>query len=104
MMSNERTLFNQLIKSKTDTVGSEILKEIEGNDEYIKDVQLKKLKELHDKKFKEKGVTPLIRLYEKYNTCALNDGDLQNWAELIDRDIRILEGTVKILEDESNEG
>ncbi|KAG0675089.1 biogenesis of lysosome- organelles complex 1 subunit bls1 [Kluyveromyces marxianus] len=99
-MSNERILLNQLIKSKTDTVGSELLKEIERNDEYIKEVQLKKLKELHDKQFKEKHVLPLIKLYERYNSSAINDGDLQNWAELIDRDIRILEGTMDILEEE----
>ncbi|CDO92144.1 unnamed protein product [Kluyveromyces dobzhanskii CBS 2104] len=103
-MSTERHLLNDLIKSKTDTTGSEVLREIEANDKYIKDVQLKKLKDLHDRQFKERCVSPLIRLYEKYNTSALNDGDLQNWAELIDRDMRILEGTIKILREELDEG
>lgn len=102
-MSVEQNVLNYLIKSKTATVGSEILREVESNNDYIRDIQLKKLTDLHDKSFKEKGMVPLIKLYEKYNAKSVEHGDLQNWAELIDRDLRVLETTIQILDEERNE-
>lgn len=38
-----------------------------------------------------------IALYDKYNERVLEEGDLQNWAELIDRDIRVLEVAMQLI-------
>lgn len=99
-MRPEQVIIDDLVKSKTTSENCETLKEIESNNVYIRDVQLKKLMSLHDKKFKETAVVPLVRLYEKFNTKFLNEGDLQNWAEIIDRDLRILESTLQIIDEE----
>lgn len=90
-------LVNGICKSTQDTAACKTLQEIESNNEYIVNTQLRKLLKLHDKSFKEKCVAPAIALYEKYNEVILRDGDLQNWAELIDRDIRVLEETVQLI-------
>lgn len=89
-------LVQSICKSSRETDASKILKEIEDNNEYIMDVQLKKLLRLHDTAFKERCVLPLHQLYDKYNESVLRHGDLQNWAELIDRDLRVLELTMHL--------
>ncbi|CUS20237.1 LAQU0S01e02102g1_1 [Lachancea quebecensis] len=89
----ERAL-NKIIKSQTNTSVAEAHEEIESNYAYINQKQLKRLVELHDAEFKDKCVAPLQKLYYKYSDTVLCDGDLQNWAELIERDIRVLETTL----------
>lgn len=89
-------LVQSICKSGRETDASKILKEIEDNNEYIMEVQLRKLLKLHDTAFKERCVLPLHQLYDKYNESVLRQGDLQNWAELIDRDLRVLELTMRL--------
>ncbi|SCU77664.1 LAMI_0A01926g1_1 [Lachancea mirantina] len=90
--------FNKLLKLNSTTAASEAQEQVEQNHKYISNVQLKALVELHDNKFRE-SYTPLKKLYEKYSDDFLRDGDLQNWAELIDRDIRVLETTMRLAKD-----
>lgn len=90
-------LVNGICKSTLETGASKTLQEIESNNEYIMNTQLRKLLKLHDKSFKEKCVAPAIALYDKYNERVLEEGDLQNWAELIDRDIRVLEVAMQLI-------
>lgn len=92
-------LLNRIFKSTQETEASRTLKEIESNSEYIINTQLRKLLELHDKSFKKKCVVPARCLYEKYNEAVLRDGDLQNWAELVDRDIRVLEVAMQLVKE-----
>lgn len=90
---------NRIFKSKTATNVSEAHKEIEANHAYINQKQLKDLVALHDTTFKEKCVEPLRKLYHKYSDLTLQEGDLQNWAELVERDVRILEATMDKVRD-----
>lgn len=99
----ERAL-NKIAKSQTNTNVAEAHEEIESNYAYINEKQLKRLVELHDTEFKDKCVVPLQRLYYKYSDTVLCDGDLQNWAELIDRDIRVLETTLAKVRDNQSGG
>lgn len=84
-------LVQSICKSNRDTDASKTLKEIEDNNHYIMEVQLKRILKLHDESFKSKSVIPLQKFYEKYNEIVIRHGDLQNWAELVDRDLRVLE-------------
>ncbi|CAR26572.1 hypothetical protein ZYGR_0H03900 [Zygosaccharomyces rouxii] len=88
-------LVNSICKSTRDTDASKILKEIEDNNSYITEVQLKRLLKLHDGSFRE-SLTPLQKLHDKYNEIVMRQGDLQSWAELIDRDLRVLELTMQL--------
>lgn len=90
-------LVGRICKSSRETESSKTLKEIESNNEYITSVQLKKLQRLHDISFKNKCVTPTKVLYDRYNERVLQHGDLQNWAEIIDRDIRVLEEAIQLI-------
>ncbi|QLG71623.1 hypothetical protein HG535_0B06690 [Zygotorulaspora mrakii] len=92
-------LVNRICKSSRETECSKVLKEIESNNEYITNVQLKKLLKLHDISFKDKCVLPAQSLYDKCNECVIQDGDLQNWAELIDRDVRVLEESIQLIKE-----
>lgn len=93
------TLFNRIIKSTDETEVSRTLKEVEENNGYIQDKQLKSLLSLHDKRFKDQCIYPLNEFYLKYKEGVINDGDLQNKAALVDRDIRILESTIQFIEE-----
>ncbi|CCE61882.1 hypothetical protein TPHA_0B02100 [Tetrapisispora phaffii CBS 4417] len=98
------TLFNKLLKLPDDTEISKILKEIEDNDNYITSIQLQTLMNIHDKSFKEKYHNQLEQLYNKYkNKNYTSDAGLHNDAAIIDRDIRILEETMKLLKENSSE-
>lgn len=88
-------LVSSIFRSNRDTDASKTLKEIEDNNYYITEVQLKRLLKLHDGAFRE-SVTPFQKLHNKYNESVLRQGDLQGWAELIDRDLRVLELTMQI--------
>lgn len=90
-------LVNGICKSAQEIGASRTLQEIESNNEYIMNTQVRRLLKLHDRSFKEKCVTPAVALYERFNEMALRDGDLQNWAELIDRDIRVLEVAMQLI-------
>ncbi|GAV52557.1 hypothetical protein ZYGR_0AG05480 [Zygosaccharomyces rouxii] len=89
-------LVNTICKSNRDTDASKVLKEIEDNNNYITEVQLKRLLKLHDGAFRE-SVIPLQKLHDKYSEIVLKQGDLQSWAELIDRDLRVLELTMQLV-------
>ncbi|AET38738.1 Bls1p Ecym_3245 [Eremothecium cymbalariae DBVPG len=91
---------NRIIKSRTPTAVSDVQSEIETNHAYINQVQLKKLIQLHDENLQERCHIPLKKLYDKYNDKILGEGDLQNWAEHIERDLRLLETTLKIVKQE----
>ncbi|SCV04697.1 LANO_0G11804g1_1 [Lachancea nothofagi CBS 11611] len=90
---------NKIVKAHTDTVVAEAQREIEASHAYINEKQLKKLIELHDNILQEKCSVPMQKLYHKYSQNSLQEGDLQNWAELVDRDVRILEATMKRVRD-----
>ncbi|SCU90183.1 LAME_0E07404g1_1 [Lachancea meyersii CBS 8951] len=85
---------NIIIKAQSDTAISEAQREIEANHAYINETQLKNLLDLHDNVFQNQCVLPLQKLYQKYSQMSLQEGDVQNWAELVDRDLRVLEATV----------
>ncbi|CEP61610.1 Bls1p LALA0_S03e06788g [Lachancea lanzarotensis] len=86
---------NRIIKCRTDTAVSEAQREIETNHASINETQLKKLMDLHDNVLQNRGALPLQKLYNKYSQLNLQEGDLQNWAELMDRNLRVLEATVE---------
>lgn len=92
-------LVHRICKSTQETEASKTLKEIESNNAYIMNVQLRKLLKLHDSSFKDKCIVPLQSLSDKYNDTVLRDGDLQNWAELVDRDIRVLEVAIQLIQE-----
>ncbi|AMD19945.1 HCL206Cp [Eremothecium sinecaudum] len=91
---------NKVLKSRTPTKVADIQLEIETNQAHINHVQLKKLREIHDEMFQEQCYLPAKRLYEKYNEKLLPYSGLQSWAERIDRDIRVIEATIEMV----NEG
>ncbi|SCU98460.1 LADA_0H13168g1_1 [Lachancea dasiensis] len=93
----------KIIKAHSDTAVSEAQKEIESNYAYINDKQLKKLIGLHDDVLQHKCGVPLQKLYDKYSQFNLQHGNLQNWAELIDRDLRVLEATIERVWDNRRE-
>lgn len=93
---------NRILKSHSETAVSATLKEIESNHQYINEVQLKKLVQLHDSGFQEKCVAPVTQLYNKYSDIVLQNGDLQNWAEIVDRDLRVLENTLQLVRENRN--
>lgn len=93
---------NRILKSHSETAVSTTLKEIESNHQYINEVQLKKLVQLHDSGFQEKCVAPVTLLYNKYSDIVLQNGDLQNWAEIVDRDLRVLENTLQLVRENRN--
>ncbi|SCW01836.1 LAFE_0E08328g1_1 [Lachancea fermentati] len=90
---------HRLLKSHTQTTLSETQEQIEANHAYITSKQLKKLIDLHDLTFQERCVIPLQKLYDKHMALRLMDGDLQNWAEVVDRDIRVLETTLQLVKE-----
>lgn len=90
---------DRIFKSTQETDASKTLKEIESNNHYIMNTQLRKLVELHDSSFQQKCVVPITALYERYSEQVLRDGDLQSCAELIDRDIRIIETAIELIRD-----
>lgn len=91
-------MMNAICKSNRNTDASNILKEIEENNSYITEVQLKRLLKLHDGAFRQ-SIIPMQKLYDKYNESVMRQGDLQNWAELIDRDLRVLELTMQLVKE-----
>ncbi|KAG0672372.1 Bls1p [Maudiozyma exigua] len=101
MSSNKYKDFDQLVKQITQSTKSnelsKTIQEIESNKQYIIDIQLKKLLKLHDKSFKMKCVSPTEELYKKYRRQMRKDGDLQNQAAEIDRDLRIIETAMDII-------
>lgn len=88
---------NRMLRSRTATHLSAIQSEIEKNHSYIAHVQLKTLRQLHDEHYQEKCWIPLNKLYNKYKDKVANDGNIQRRAEYMDRDIRILELTLKLV-------
>lgn len=92
-------LVNQITQSSNCTELSRTIQEIESNKNYITDVQLKKLMKLHDKSFKMKCVQPTQELYNRYLKRMEKDGNLQNRAAEIDRDLRIIETTLQIIKE-----
>ena len=90
-------LVKQITQSTKSTELSKTIQEIESNKQYITDVQLKKLLKLHDKSFKMKCVSPPQELYDKYQRQMRKNGDLQNRAAEIDRDLRIIETAIDII-------
>lgn len=101
MSSNKYKDLDQLVKQITQSTKSnelsKTIQEIESNKQYITDIQLKKLLKLHDKSFKMKCVYPTEELYDKYQRQMRKDGDLQNQAAEIDRDLRIIETAIDII-------
>lgn len=101
MSSNKYKDLDQLVKQITQSTKSnelsKTIQEIESNKQYITDIQLKKLLKLHDKSFKMKCVSPAEELYDKYERQMGKDGDLQNQAAEIDRDLRIIETAIDII-------
>lgn len=90
---------SKIIKSRTSTNISDIQSEIEANHEYIETIQLRKLIHLHDVILQEDCIIPLTKLYERHNGIMLHNGDLQKWAELVDKNLRVLENTFQIIEE-----
>ncbi|SCU97499.1 LAFA_0G11738g1_1 [Lachancea sp. 'fantastica'] len=86
---------DRITKATTNTAVSEAQREIEANHASINETQLKKLIDLHDNVLQNRGSIPLRKLYHKYSQLHLQEGDLQNWAELVDRDLRVLEATIE---------
>lgn len=77
---------------------AKILKEVECNEKYIYDVQLPKLVKLHDVHFTKECLKPARRLLEKYSNIAIDNGtEIQREAELIDRDMRVIEETLDLV-------
>ncbi|AGO12431.1 AaceriAER079Cp [[Ashbya] aceris (nom. inval.)] len=94
---------NRIIKSKTATKVSAMQAEIEANHAHIYEVQLKKLLRLHDEELQERCHTPLRKLYAKYNSRAEGNRDLQTWAEHVERDLRLLETTLRLVREGRSE-
>lgn len=100
MQSNKNTLSNLVDKithSKVPTEISKTLKEIEQNNDYIQEVQLKKLIKLHDHTFKTKCIDPLTETYEHFASYMERDNNIQMEAAMLDRDLRIIEQTLQII-------
>ncbi|QLQ80841.1 hypothetical protein HG537_0E01960 [Torulaspora globosa] len=90
-------VIDRIFKSTQETDASRTLKEIKSNNEYIMNTQLRKLVELHDTSFRQKCVVPMASLYERYSEQLVRDEDLQRCAELVDRDIRIIETAIELI-------
>lgn len=103
MSNNKYNDLDQLVKkiihSTNSSELSKTIQEIESNKEYITEVQLKKLKKMHDTSFRLKCVTPTQELYDKYLKRMEKDGNLQNRAAEIDRDLRIIETALDIIKE-----
>ncbi|CAI7251625.1 ATV_collapsed_G0039030.mRNA.1.CDS.1 [Saccharomyces cerevisiae] len=95
-------LLDKIINSPHRTEASKTLQEIENNQSYILNVQLKKLLRLHDDSFKNKCVSPINYMLEKYTPYMGHTEALQKEAELVDRDLRILEMTYQLIEKNRN--
>lgn len=105
MMNKEDEIaqkFRDIIASDRDTDFSKNLREITTNREYINKYQLTKLLKLHDQSLKGKCYVPLNDLYTKYKDMITGDGELQNEAALIDRDLRIIESTIELIKERDN--
>ncbi|KAL3234392.1 Biogenesis of lysosome-related organelles complex 1 subunit BLS1 [Nakaseomyces bracarensis] len=85
------SIVERILHDNTLSEPGKALKELEDNGKYIMEVQMKKLMKLHDDRFMSKSVLPMERLYSKYSQVKERFGDLQKDAELVDRDIRIIE-------------
>ncbi|CCH58419.1 hypothetical protein TBLA_0A06280 [Henningerozyma blattae CBS 6284] len=96
-------LVNKIFKNQNSTKSNEILKEIYSNNEYIRNIQLSKLIKLNDIKFQRKTVLPMNDLYIKYyNASDYENNNLQREAEIIDRDLRIIELTIQSIKENNN--
>lgn len=100
MQSNNKTLsylVDKITHSKTPTEISKTLKEIGENNDYIQEVQLKKLMKLHDQTFKTKCVDSLAETYEHFAFYMEKDSNIQTEAAVVDRELRIIEQTLQII-------
>lgn len=100
MQSNRNTLshlVDKIIHSKVPTEISKTLKEIERNNDYIEEIQLKELIQLHDQTLKTKCVDPLTKMYEYFAPYMEKDYNIQTEAAVIDRDLRIIEHTLQTI-------
>lgn len=95
-------LVDKIINSPHRTEASKTLEEIENNQSYILNVQLKKLLRLHDDSFKNKCVSPVTYMLEKYTPYLGHTEALQKEAELVDRDLRIIEMTYQLIKKNRN--
>ncbi|CAI4035304.1 hypothetical protein SMKI_12G4550 [Saccharomyces mikatae IFO 1815] len=95
-------LLDRIINSPQGTEASKTLEEIENNQSYILNVQLKKLLRLHDDSFKNKCVSPVNDMLEKYTPYTERTKALQKGAELVDRDLRIIEMTYQLIKKNRN--
>ncbi|CAI4047090.1 hypothetical protein SKDZ_12G4330 [Saccharomyces kudriavzevii ZP591] len=95
-------LLEKIINSPHGTEASKTLEEIENNQSYILDVQLKKLLRLQDDSFKNKCVSPVNDMLEKYTPYLGRTEALQEEAELVDRDLRIIEMTYQLIKKNRN--
>ena len=93
------TLVKRITQSNSSSELSKTLQEVESNRAYIAGVQLQKLKRMHDRSFRSKCVEPTQELYAKYTKRLEQDGDLQNAAAEIDRDLRIIEATLALVKE-----
>ncbi|CCC72143.1 hypothetical protein NCAS_0J01640 [Naumovozyma castellii] len=91
--------FKDIVNSSIDSESSKTLREIEANSRYISDVQLKSLLKLHDEKFKQKCVDPLHDIASRYGKIVDKDGDLATEAALVDRDLRVIETTIQLIQE-----
>ncbi|CAI4048454.1 hypothetical protein SUVZ_12G4320 [Saccharomyces uvarum] len=90
-------LLDNIINSPHGTEASKTLEEIENNQSYILDIQLKKLLRLHDDSFKNKCVSPANEMLERYTPYLGRAEVLQKEAELVDRDLRIIEMAYQLI-------
>lgn len=97
------TLVKRITQSTRSSELSRTLQEVEANRAYIADVQLQKLKRMHDRSFRRKCVEPTQELYAKYQKRVAQDGDLQNGAAEIDRDLRIIETALSLIKERRGE-
>lgn len=96
-------VITRILQNKNNSKAGEILREINSNNEYIREVQLAKLLKYHDNSFKNSCVGPTARLYKKYQFQTLQLGDLQKQAEILDRDIRVIEVALECMRAEENQ-
>lgn len=89
--TNLETLVEKILHDNSLSEPGKSLKELEDNGKYIMDVQMTKLLKLHDDRFMQRSFLPMEQLCTKYNEVKNKYGDLQKEAELVDRDIRIIE-------------
>lgn len=88
-------LVDKIVNDHSLSEPGQSLKELGDNGRYIMDVQMKKLLKLHDQSFIERCFRPMEELKNRYAKVKERSGDLQKEAELVDRDIRIIEMAIQ---------